>query len=251
MSQVKVQGNASGTGVFTVQSPSSNTNRTQTLPDADGTLIATTDGKVGVSQLNATGTPSSATFLRGDNTWASAGGGGQQIFTSSGTFTIPSGVSRVKVTVVGGGGGSGSATNSASAGGGSGATCIKYLTGLTPGNTLTVTVGAGGGAGSTGGTSSVASGTQTITTLSAGGGSGTAAAASYTSGGNGGSASGGDINTAGAPGVWSNFTYITLGVGGISTLGKSYGSGGNGVYNNNCATSSGNPGSQGIVIFEW
>lgn len=30
-------------------------------------------GSVGISQLSATGTPSSATFLRGDNTWAVSG----------------------------------------------------------------------------------------------------------------------------------------------------------------------------------
>lgn len=30
-------------------------------------------GTVGISQLSATGTPSSSTFLRGDNTWAAAG----------------------------------------------------------------------------------------------------------------------------------------------------------------------------------
>jgi hypothetical protein len=31
-------------------------------------------GSVGLSQLSATGTPSSSTFLRGDNSWQSAGG---------------------------------------------------------------------------------------------------------------------------------------------------------------------------------
>lgn len=38
MSIVKVQGNASGTGIFTVASPNSNTDRTLTLPDATGTV---------------------------------------------------------------------------------------------------------------------------------------------------------------------------------------------------------------------
>lgn len=38
MSQVKIQGNASGTGVFTVAAPNSNTDRTLTLPDGAGTL---------------------------------------------------------------------------------------------------------------------------------------------------------------------------------------------------------------------
>lgn len=46
MSQVKIQGNASGTGVFTVAAPNSSTNRTLTLPDNTGTLLssATTTG---------------------------------------------------------------------------------------------------------------------------------------------------------------------------------------------------------------
>lgn len=38
MSLVKVQGNASGTGIFTIASPNSNTDRTLTLPDATGTV---------------------------------------------------------------------------------------------------------------------------------------------------------------------------------------------------------------------
>lgn len=41
MSQVKIQGNASGTGIFTVVSPNSNTDRTLTLPDASGTVLTT------------------------------------------------------------------------------------------------------------------------------------------------------------------------------------------------------------------
>ena len=60
-----------------------------------------------------------------------------QVFTSSGTFTIPTGVTALKVNVVGGGGGSGSGY---SGGGGAGGAAISYLTGLTAGNTLTVTV---------------------------------------------------------------------------------------------------------------
>lgn len=39
MSKIKVQSNASGTGVFTVTSPATNTNRTITLPDGTGTLL--------------------------------------------------------------------------------------------------------------------------------------------------------------------------------------------------------------------
>ena len=38
MSSIKLESNASGTGIFTIASPNSNTNRTLTLPDATGTV---------------------------------------------------------------------------------------------------------------------------------------------------------------------------------------------------------------------
>ena len=38
MSKVKIQGNASGTGVITLEAPNTNTDRTITLPDGDITL---------------------------------------------------------------------------------------------------------------------------------------------------------------------------------------------------------------------
>jgi hypothetical protein len=46
VSLVKISGNASGTGIFTIASPNSNTNRTLTLPDNTGTILtsATTTG---------------------------------------------------------------------------------------------------------------------------------------------------------------------------------------------------------------
>jgi hypothetical protein len=52
MSLVKIQGNASGTGIFTVAAPNSNTDRTLTLPDSTGT-IATAESTL--SQFNASG----------------------------------------------------------------------------------------------------------------------------------------------------------------------------------------------------
>ena len=39
MSKVTIQGDASGTGIFTIASPNSNTNRTLTLPDEVGTVL--------------------------------------------------------------------------------------------------------------------------------------------------------------------------------------------------------------------
>jgi hypothetical protein len=96
-------------------------------------------------------------------------------------FLIPVAITSLKITVVGGGGsGAGGTSCSGPAGGpgGGGASGVQWLTGLTPGNTLTIAVGSGGSGvggdagGNGGGTSSVASGTQTITTLQCTGGSG-------------------------------------------------------------------------------
>jgi hypothetical protein len=52
MSKVQLQGNVSGTGVFTIASPNSNTDRTLTLPDVSGT-IQTTGAAIARSQLPA------------------------------------------------------------------------------------------------------------------------------------------------------------------------------------------------------
>ena len=52
MSLVKIQGNASGTGIFTIAAPATNTDRTLTLPDSTGT-IATAESTL--SQFNASG----------------------------------------------------------------------------------------------------------------------------------------------------------------------------------------------------
>ena len=41
MSKIKFQGDSGGTGVFTIASPNSSTDRTITLPDAAGTLVDT------------------------------------------------------------------------------------------------------------------------------------------------------------------------------------------------------------------
>ena len=41
MSAISLQGNASGTGTLTIAAPSTNTNRTLTLPDNTGTLLST------------------------------------------------------------------------------------------------------------------------------------------------------------------------------------------------------------------
>ena len=75
----------------------------------------------------------------------SGGGGRGTIYTANGTFTVPLGVSQVKVTVIGGGGGFMISPNLQYGGnGGPGGTAIKYVTGLTAGQTIAVTVGTKG-----------------------------------------------------------------------------------------------------------
>jgi hypothetical protein len=51
MSKVAIQGAATGTGVFTLASPATNTNRTLTLPDEAGTLVTNTAGTVSQTML--------------------------------------------------------------------------------------------------------------------------------------------------------------------------------------------------------
>ena len=180
---------------------------------------------------------------------------GGQSFTSNGTFTIPTGVTALKVTVVGGGGGGGNNGSS----GGAGGQAISYLTGLTPSNTIAVTVGAAGtagiannAAGGSGGTSSVASGTQAITTVTCTGGAGSASGSNQNVIVAGGTATNGSININGAAGALYGGSTM-LGNGGIvdvnntSSNAVGYGSGGYGqAYG-----TSGGVGRGGIVIFEW
>ena len=117
-------------------------------------------------------------------TSAAAGGGstGQSatVYTTAGsfTFTIPSGITKLKVTVVGGGGGAGYVVP-----------CVSSYSGVA------------------GGTSSVASGTQTISTVSATGGAG--GSLLFVTGGLG---SGGDINArgGGGPSAGSGGGYSSL-----------------------------------------
>jgi hypothetical protein len=59
MAKVKIQGNASGTGVLTVTAPNTSTDRTITLPDSTGTLL---DENSSVPAANLTGTVADARF---------------------------------------------------------------------------------------------------------------------------------------------------------------------------------------------
>jgi hypothetical protein len=80
MSQVKIQGNASGTGIFTVAAPNSNTDRTLTLPDSTGT-IATAESTL--SQFNVSGSAP----VYACRAWVNFNGTGTVAIRASGNVT--------------------------------------------------------------------------------------------------------------------------------------------------------------------
>lgn len=174
------------------------------------------------------------------------------VISVNGFWVVPSGVTRIRVTVIGGGGGAGEAFNGgegytlSSGGGGGGGTAVKVITGLTPGASINVTIGSGGvsggpptGNGGTGGTSSFG------TYCSATGGLGSPYSLNSTSGGSGGIGINGTINSRGGVGIAS-------GGGGGSTLltgtgGNQYGAGAYGSVPAGPA----NTGYAGVVIVEY
>lgn len=169
-------------------------------------------------------------------------------YTASGPITIPPLATRAWVRMWGATGSSSpaSATDpvTCSAGVGSAGYLEKFLTGLTPGNTLTFTFGVGGAAptypnpGVKGGDTILASGTQTITTLTAHGSNGTSYGAG--AGSFGGSATGGDINKTGQTGGAGG---MAPGVGGAYGLSR----GPDGSSN----TTTGNFGTPGGLVIAW
>lgn len=200
---------------------------------------------------------------------------GKAVFASNGTFsfTAPAGVTLVKATVTGAGGsGSGCQASSASesfsgGGGGAGGTAIGWVS-VVPGVTYSVVVGRGGlsvsGAtpGNDGGDSSFAG-----LLFGRGGKGASKASITNSAGGDGGLASGGDINIKGGTGLdGQSGSYMLTGAGGASywggggrngaaggIAGTSSGSGGGGAYDtgfSSTAYSSG-PGANGIVLIEY
>ena len=190
-----------------------------------------------------------------------------QVFTSSGTWTKPSGIKKVNIFVVGGGGGGGGAhTAHGGACGGGGGTSIKYTLDVSSISSSTITIGAAGsaggapGAGGTGGASSWADGTNTYT---GNGGDGGDSAAGSVTGGSGGTASGGTLNVTGQAGVgaWniaaSGGSPLLFGLGGArrnpgngaTNPGTGYGAGGGGgIHNSSHAV--GTAGTAGIIVVE-
>ena len=166
----------------------------------------------------------------------------QVVLTSgTGTWTVPTGVTNIKIigTAAGGGGG-GTSANGFDAGGGGGAGATQIWCGsVTPGQALTYTVGAGGAggtaaAGSTGGNTTVTYSTQTYI-LANGGGGGQKPGSYSTTGGIGGTCGTAlaQINVPGGDGQTTNLVgnYRPGTNGGPSYWGGG-GTGGNGDYFN-------------------
>jgi len=150
----------------------------------------------GTSALQAVAPGSSGNVLTSNGTtWTSAaaaagGFSNMAVFTSSGTWTVPSGITKCMVICTGAGGG----TNypGRESGGGAGATVIRTYT--LSGGSATVTVAAGGTG--DGGSSLFA---YSATTITAGGGQGRAGGTR--TGGIGGTPGNGEINIYGGGGM--------------------------------------------------
>jgi hypothetical protein len=130
----------------------------------------------------------------------------QQVFTTDDTWTVPAGVTSVKVLVVaggGGGGGFGGFTNGAGGGGAGGVIYDDDYT-VIPAADITVTVGAGGAGGSASrGANGGDSAFDALTTTGGGGGEGYTGSAyvTPTTGGSGGGAAGSATARSGAAGT--------------------------------------------------
>ena len=235
---------------------------TTTIPattPADGSVTQAKLGGEAVNEakLQVSNAPTNGQFLSaqsgatGGLTWAAAGGGfaSMQVFTSSGTWTKPTGINLVKVYVIGGGGGGGNNDNSSStadtaSGGGAGGMAVEVID-VSSISSETVTIGAGGAGatsggaqGSTGGTSSFGS---HCTATGGTGGKGGTNGSDIGLPGPGGAGSGGNINVTGMNGFAGSQPGMVGGAGGSSL----FGNGGNYTFNQGSTETAGQAGSQG------
>ena len=210
--------------------------------------------------------PSSGTTLTLGNsgdTVTGAGGISRIHVPSAGTYTVPTGVSKIVVEVQGAGGSGGGAGSPAYGSGGSGGGYAKKALTVVAGDTMTVAVGTGGaeasgGTHGTDGTASSftsASGTSFTAVVGNGGGAGKYNANNS----DGGTATGGDINIQGMRGGyqtgnanWGGSSHLGIGIvvaygaTATGTPSTGYGAGGHGGYATTNAV--GVAGRPGIVI---
>lgn len=192
--------------------------------------------------------------------------GGFQAVTSSGSFTVPAGIYKLKYKVIGAGGGSGGVAAAASggAGGGGGGGSAEGVAVVTPGQVITTTIGAGGtagavgGAGGTGGTTSLVG----IASASGGQGGGGNVINQGGTGGFGGSGLTGTLLLGGGAGTFGAYINGSGGMGanapGGTVSGGGFGIGGPGLIPGGGAGGSGSSsintgavGARGQINLEW
>jgi len=207
-------------------------------------------------------------------------------FTVDGTFMIPTGATSdtvFKFTVVGGGAGGGggyfASASTAGNGGGAGGVGVAFISGFSPGDSVSVSIGAGGsggaggpgrGPGGNGTDSTIVFDNETIITASGGLGNETAGTFSTNIGSTGLSLIGSysmeseygadplELNPAGSASLSGKGGSTPYGAGGASVLGSGTGggvTGRNGVFggggSGGAGTANGGIGGNGIVIIEW
>lgn len=186
----------------------------QVAGNIDSSTGAIQTGGVTRIDNSGVGTFASGTTIGG----ATVGGGGPginsvQTFAATGTWTKPSGVTKVIVEVQGSGGGGGGAAGDASYGmtgyyggkGGAGGFCRKIVD-VSALSTVAVTIGAPGTGGNRGyggngdDTSGTAGGVSSFGTYCTANGGGGGQRGQWGGGGTGGTSTGGDVNVTGAAG---------------------------------------------------
>jgi hypothetical protein len=222
------------------------------VTNAQGQVTSVTNTAIGTLNQNTTGT---ATLAKQTDVFTSG---------TAQTYTAPANTQWLKITVVGKGGNGGGNSSQRGSGGGAGGVAIKWLA-ITAGQTLTYTVNA------VGQPNFVTSGSYTlasdISALLPTAGTSVAYAASFTAGGLGGAATGGDINIRGGYGgsAFGTSTAVTTqqsGFGGSNMFGAGghavgmainagvdglgYGAGGSGSIGSTTV----GLGTNGVIIFE-
>lgn len=192
----------------------------------------------------------------------------QTLTSTAGTYTPTSGMKKVLFILVGGGGGGGNVTaaDDTSGGGGGGGTVIKLSTSASVGASQSYVAAPS----VTGGNAGINSTISGLSLTAGGGGVGVATGLTTTlgtqsAGGAGGSASGGDLNIPGKPGMRSIIYDTTNGCGGsggdsvfgrggaqsgtnaAGNNGTAYGGGGSGCHTNADVDRSGGSGAAGVL----
>lgn len=190
------------------------------------------------------------------------------VFTSSGTFVVPNGVTQIRVRAVGGGGGGAGASSTLAGSGGGGGGYAEAILSVAPGTSIWVTVGAGGAGGANASTWGTNGGTSSFGPyIAATGGQGGLVFPGGASGGFGGTGYGPQICCPGGAGMDGLAgSWLGAASGGASYFGgggrgargpwsaggpsdaQAFGAGGGGAY---LYAAQGGSGANGVVIVEW